>query len=145
MKAGEADEPQLPEFPSQTPDIALFLPPDMPSDALRRLNACVRRIQEGFQVRCVWNARTSTNDGGGDAEFLTLPPATASELRAIDDIKVGKRHRQDLGDIETLAQSIAATGLLHPITVDATGNLLAGARRLAACKQLVASRKRNQR
>jgi ParB family transcriptional regulator, chromosome partitioning protein len=67
---------------------------------------------------------------------VTLPPATASELRAIDDIKVGKRHRQDLGDIEALANSIAATGLLHPITVDATGNLLAGARRLAACKQL---------
>jgi ParB family transcriptional regulator, chromosome partitioning protein len=57
-------------------------------------------------------------------------------LMPIDAIKVGKRHRQDLGDIEALAKSIAANGLLHPITVDATGNLLAGARRLAACKQL---------
>jgi len=63
-------------------------------------------------------------------------PTSSSELRAIADITVGKRHRRDLGDIETLAKSIAATGLLHPITVDATSNLLAGARRLAACKQL---------
>jgi ParB-like chromosome segregation protein Spo0J len=53
----------------------------------------------------------------------------------IDDIKVGK-HRKDL-DIAALAKSIAGpSGLLHPITVDANGNLLAGARRLAACKQL---------
>ena len=64
------------------------------------------------------------------------PPAITSEHLAIDDVKVGKRHRQDLGDIEELSQSIADVGLLHPITVDVTGNLLAGARRLAACKQL---------
>ena len=65
-EVGQTDEPQLPEFPSQTPDIALFLPPDMPSNALRRLNADVRRIQEKYQVRCVWNTRSSANDGGGD-------------------------------------------------------------------------------
>jgi ParB family chromosome partitioning protein len=67
--------------------------------------------------------------------------ATVDDIEAfiwmpMDDIKVGKRHRQDLGDIGALAKSIATLGLLHPITVDANGNLLAGARRLAACKQL---------
>jgi ParB family chromosome partitioning protein len=41
-----------------------------------------------------------------------------------------------MGDIEGLAASIAEIGLLHPITVDENGLLLAGARRLAACKQL---------
>ena len=41
-----------------------------------------------------------------------------------------------MGDIESLAASIAAVGLIHPIAVDEDGLLLAGARRLAACKQL---------
>jgi ParB family chromosome partitioning protein len=57
--------------------------------------------------------------------------------KSISDIRVGdNRHRRELGDIAGLAESIRTIGLLHPITVDAEGNLLAGARRLAACKQL---------
>jgi ParB family chromosome partitioning protein len=56
--------------------------------------------------------------------------------RAVADIKVGKRHRRDMGDIEALAESIEDIGLLNPITVDERGRLRAGARRLAACKQL---------
>jgi ParB family chromosome partitioning protein len=56
--------------------------------------------------------------------------------RAIADIKIPERARRDLGDVDALAGSIATFGLLHQITIDATGNLLAGARRLAACKQL---------
>lgn len=69
-------------------------------------------------------------------DLVTLP---RSELRPIDSIKVGERHRHDLGGtegIKALAQSIAAIGLLHPITIDASGNLLAGVRRLEACKLL---------
>jgi ParB family transcriptional regulator, chromosome partitioning protein len=58
------------------------------------------------------------------------------KMMRIADIKVGERYRRDHGDIAGLAQSIAAIGLLHPITIDADGNLLAGARRLAACKHL---------
>jgi ParB family chromosome partitioning protein len=54
----------------------------------------------------------------------------------IADITIGERHRSDLGDIEGLAASIADIGLLNPITVDERGQLLAGARRLAACKLL---------
>jgi ParB family transcriptional regulator, chromosome partitioning protein len=54
----------------------------------------------------------------------------------VDAIRVGKRHRRDLGDIAALAASIEDIGLLHPITVDEQGGLLAGARRLAACKRL---------
>jgi ParB family transcriptional regulator, chromosome partitioning protein len=41
-----------------------------------------------------------------------------------------------MGDIAALAASIADIGLLHPITVEGTGRLLAGARRYAACKLL---------
>jgi ParB family chromosome partitioning protein len=54
----------------------------------------------------------------------------------IGDIRVGKRHRRDLGDIDGLAASIEDIGLLNPITVDEDSRLLAGARRLAACKRL---------
>jgi ParB family chromosome partitioning protein len=54
----------------------------------------------------------------------------------VDKICVGKRHRRDLGDIAGLAESIEDLGLLHPITVDQDGRLLAGARRLAAYKRL---------
>lgn len=54
----------------------------------------------------------------------------------IDAIAVGPRHRSDLGDIETLAQNIAEIGLLHPIVVTSTGELIAGYRRLAACRSL---------
>ena len=54
----------------------------------------------------------------------------------IRDIKIGNRHRRDLGDIAALAGSIEDLGLLHPITVDEDGHLKAGARRLAACERL---------
>jgi ParB family transcriptional regulator, chromosome partitioning protein len=51
-------------------------------------------------------------------------------------IHVGKRHRKELGDVAELAASIEDIGLLHPIVVTPDGQLMAGARRLAACKKL---------
>ncbi|MCP4538505.1 MAG: ParB N-terminal domain-containing protein [Chloroflexi bacterium] len=54
----------------------------------------------------------------------------------ITKIIVGDRHRRDLGDIEALAASIEAVGLLHPIVVDTKNNLIAGERRITACNQL---------
>ena len=51
-------------------------------------------------------------------------------------IHVGSRHRKDLGDIDGLAQNIDEVGLLHPITIDTENLLLAGHRRLEACKLL---------
>jgi ParB family transcriptional regulator, chromosome partitioning protein len=62
--------------------------------------------------------------------------AVQTRRLAVEDISVGERLRRDLGDIEALAASIEDIGLLNPITVDETGRLLAGARRLAACKLL---------
>ena len=41
-----------------------------------------------------------------------------------------------LGDIEGLAESIDEIGLLHPVVVRTDGTLIAGVRRLAACKLL---------
>ena len=54
----------------------------------------------------------------------------------IDTIQVGERFRTDYGDVESLAQSIKSEGLINPITIDTESNLLAGGRRLAACKLL---------
>jgi ParB family chromosome partitioning protein len=56
--------------------------------------------------------------------------------RSVDSIRVGSRHRVDLGDIDALAESITRRGLLQPITVTPEGVLVCGARRLAALRQL---------
>jgi ParB family chromosome partitioning protein len=54
----------------------------------------------------------------------------------ITKIRVRNRYRKKLGDIESLATSIKELGLLHPIVVRPDGRLIAGERRLAACKRL---------
>jgi hypothetical protein len=51
-------------------------------------------------------------------------------------IEVGERRRTEIGDIDSLAESIQRYGLLHPIVVDAQARLVAGERRLRACEQL---------
>ena len=51
-------------------------------------------------------------------------------------IRVGERHRKDLGDIDGLARSIADIGLLHPVVVTPAGDLVAGERRLRAAQML---------
>ena len=64
-------------------------------------------------------------------------PQTGIQLdRAVDSLIVGKRHRTDLGDLETLAASIDRDGLLQPLTITIDGVLVCGARRLAAIKML---------
>lgn len=52
-------------------------------------------------------------------------------------IKVGDRHRKDLGDLEPLARSIAGNGLLHPVVVTSDYTLIAGHRRLEACRHIL--------
>lgn len=51
-------------------------------------------------------------------------------------IKVDQRFREDLGDIESLQESIAEKGVLQPITISSNMELLAGGRRYTACKAL---------
>ncbi len=48
----------------------------------------------------------------------------------IADVKLGKRHRNDLGDLHALTRSIRAIGLLHPIVITPDNRLVAGARRV---------------
>ncbi|MBS1674658.1 MAG: ParB N-terminal domain-containing protein [Actinobacteria bacterium] len=56
--------------------------------------------------------------------------------RSLASIRVGTRHRVDLGDIDALAASIRTEGLLQPITVTPDGLLVCGRRRLEALRRL---------
>jgi ParB family chromosome partitioning protein len=58
------------------------------------------------------------------------------ETVAISAITVGDRHRKAMGNLTALAGSIAGVGLIHPIVVTPDMLLVAGQRRLEACKQL---------
>ena len=55
---------------------------------------------------------------------------------SIDDIKEGAHPRRDAGDLGALGQSIGKLGLLHPLVVDRKNVLIAGGRRLAACRNI---------
>ncbi len=55
---------------------------------------------------------------------------------AIDTIKVKRRARKDIREIEELAESIRRNGLLNPIIIDENNVLIAGERRLRAMKHL---------
>lgn len=59
------------------------------------------------------------------------------ELRklSVTDIKVGRRHRKDMGDLKSLAQSIKEEGLLQPVGVTSDMKLVFGERRLRAVSQ----------
>jgi len=55
------------------------------------------------------------------------------------EIQVNKRYRDDLGDVESLVESIKESGLVQPLAVQHKGDtyiLLAGERRLTALKEL---------
>lgn len=54
----------------------------------------------------------------------------------IDAIEIGNRTRKDLGDIGELAESIKQVGLLQPVVIDSDNKLIAGRRRIEACKKL---------
>lgn len=62
--------------------------------------------------------------------------AIIRDVVPIDEIDCGDRVRKDLGDIDALATSIREIGLLQPVVIDSRKKLIAGRRRLEACKQL---------
>ena len=57
-------------------------------------------------------------------------------LVKIEDIKVRRRVRRDLGDINPLKESLRNYGLLNPVTLNSNYELVAGQRRLEAAKML---------
>ncbi len=61
--------------------------------------------------------------------FQTIPLSSITVHRE-------DRQRRTLSDIDDLADSIARLGLINPITIDHNNILIAGERRLSACRQL---------
>ena len=57
-------------------------------------------------------------------------------LVKIEDIKVKKRVRRELGDLTALKESMHRYGLMNPITLNSSYELVAGERRLEAAKSL---------
>jgi ParB family chromosome partitioning protein len=55
----------------------------------------------------------------------------------IADIIIGERHRRDMGDLASLAESIRVQGLLQPIGVTMGNELVFGERRLRAVKDIL--------
>jgi ParB-like chromosome segregation protein Spo0J len=67
---------------------------------------------------------------------MLLMKRLLAESVPIDEISLGERDRTELGDVRGLADSIIAVGLLHPVVVTESGELVAGERRLAAVREL---------
>jgi ParB family chromosome partitioning protein len=68
--------------------------------------------------------------------MTAAPTHAAHATMPISKIKIGNRHRRDMGDLAAFAVNIADIGLLHPIVVRPDGMLIAGVRRLEAAKRL---------
>jgi ParB-like chromosome segregation protein Spo0J len=68
-------------------------------------------------------------------QTLASPTAIDAFVR-IEAIKVVGRHRKDLGDLSDLVASISDVDLLNPVTLTRDGRLVAGERRLEACRRL---------
>ena len=72
------------------------------------------------------------------AETVRSESETASEENfLISMIDVGKRHREEFGDLEALAGSIKKQGLLQPIGINENYELVFGQRRLRACQEIL--------
>lgn len=56
--------------------------------------------------------------------------------RQVDSIRIGVRHRAELGDLQPLMDSIQRLGVLQPVTIAPDGVLICGRRRLEAVKRL---------
>ena len=71
-----------------------------------------------------------------EANPRKLEPQAHRDSMPVDAIRVGHRHRKDMGDLDALAASMAELGLLHPVVVRPDGLIIAGARRLRAAQAL---------
>jgi ParB family chromosome partitioning protein len=55
---------------------------------------------------------------------------------ALDQITIKKRVRMQLGDLQSLMDSLDARGLMNPVTVNSDYELIAGHRRLESARRL---------
>lgn len=66
----------------------------------------------------------------------TITPQAIDAYVYIESIRIVDRHRKDLGDLQDLMDSIEDVGLLHPVTITSDSRLVAGQRRIEACRRL---------
>lgn len=88
---------------------------------------CGEKKEDEFGVDR-WEGKYCPACGGSDSKL--------AEYVNIEDIKVGERFRVEYVDIEKLAESIMAFGLLQYPVLDQENNLVAGGRRLQALERL---------
>ena len=69
---------------------------------------------------------------------------TVLPLMSPADIEVGERFRTEMGDIDSLRDSILERGLIQPITINRSNKLMAGGRRLSAFKAAQAKEPQNK-
>ena len=72
-------------------------------------------------------------------ETLSFHYPLEAKLVPIEEIELSNRAREQFGDLQDLADSIAQVGLIHPPTLDGTGILVAGERRIRAMQLLGAT------
>jgi ParB family chromosome partitioning protein len=70
------------------------------------------------------------------AVFFTVEQAMLKKIN-IASIKIGSRHRKDMGDLRSLAESIQEEGLLQPIGLTDRLELVFGERRLLAIRDIL--------
>lgn len=92
-------------------------------------------IPEGLKRSDDYDADKNGREGYALA-VSTLHERAEGRRLPTSDIVVGERHRKDLGDVAALAASIREVGLLHPVVITPDNILIAGERRLEACKRL---------
>ena len=85
--------------------------------------------QQASERRYIMNAPNQpvTSESGIRSESIEISPASIS-------VKYPLRH--DVGDLTRLEASIRHFGLIHPILIDKQNVLLAGHRRLQACRNI---------
>lgn len=67
----------------------------------------------------------------------STPSKAENSVVTISRIRVGERHRKDMGDLAGLAASIEKQGLLQPIGITEQSDLVFGERRLRACRDIL--------
>ncbi len=79
-------------------------------------------------------------DRDGGSVVVSEPSASTLDEIAMSSIKIGARARKALGDLDGLAASIQANGLLHPLVITPTRELIAGERRCSQWRSWVGRR-----
>ena len=108
-------------------DSTAISPPGQPA-SLERIATPVDKLEAAL------SESRAERDAAESAELATVDEQ--KPMMRIAGIKIGKRVRADLGNIDALAASIEDLGLLQPVVVSPGGKLVAGFRRLKAAKKL---------